>query len=240
MPPPRQLLRVSKHGPPPATKAVTPGGPAGPGLDTPGGFRAKKPTVAFLAGQLESLSAALPALTARLEQMDARQQDLSDLVASPHEPPPSPWGPTPKLPAAKSLLGSPPPTRVPELVAAQEQELQDLQDQTEESAQDPLAQAMLAQSQALTSLVSQLAAASGEPLLDLAGSGSVGVRGASQRANVQDELAQGKGTFFTQVLSNLARRMQPALQHASSPGNLLRKGYSLSRYWERFGGWSAS
>ena len=122
---------------------------------------------------------------------------------------------------------------MPELV----QELQDLQDQTEERAQDPLAQAMLAQSQALTSLVSQLAAASGEPLLDLAGSGSVGVR---QRAKLQDELAQGKGTFFTQVLSNLARRMQPALQHASSPGDLLRQGYSLSRYWERFRGWSAS
>ena len=45
-------------------------------------------------------------LTARLEQMDARQQDLSDLVASGAAAPlrrplslqpPSAWGPTPKL-----------------------------------------------------------------------------------------------------------------------------------------------
>ena len=53
-----------------------------------------------------------------------------------------------------------------------------------------LAQAMLAQSQALTSLVAQLASASTDPVLDLGGAGAVGVRGASQRARLQDELAQ--------------------------------------------------
>ena len=170
------------------------------------------------------------------------QQDLSELVAAGAAAPlrrplslqpPTAWGAVPKLPAAaKSVLGAPPPTRAPELLAIQEHELQDLQDQAEDRSQDPLAQAMLAQSQALTLLVSQLAAASGEPLLDFAGTGSVGVRGASQRAKLQEELAQGKGTFFAQVLANLLR--------ASCPGDLLRQGYSLSRYWERFGGWSAS
>ena len=65
-------------------------------------------------------------------------------------------------------------------------------------------------------------AGSNDPMLDLAPSGSVGVRGASQRAKFQEDLASGKGTFFAQVLANLTRRMQPALVHTSTP-----------RCWER-------
>ncbi|CAE7191860.1 unnamed protein product [Symbiodinium microadriaticum] len=105
-------------------------------------------------------------------------------------------------------------------------------------AQNPLAQAMLAQSQALTSLVQQLAASSADPVLDLGAAGSVGVRGASQRAHFQEELAQGKGVFFRQVLQNLGRRMAPSQVVAGSPEAMLEQGLTLSRYWERFGGWA--
>ena len=97
---------------------------------------------------------------------------------------------------------------------------------------------VLAQSQALTSLVQQLATASADPVLDLGAAGSVGVRGASQRAHFQDELAQGKGVFFRQVLQNLARRMAPSQAVTGSPASMLEQGLTLSRYWERFGGWS--
>ena len=45
---------------------------------------------------------------------------------------------------------------------------------------------------------------------------------------MQEELASGRGTFFSAVLQN----MSPA---SSDPLEPLQNGASLSRYWERFG-----
>ena len=98
------------------------------------------------------------------------------------------------------MLGAPPPTRTPELLAIEEHELQDLQDQAEDRSQDPLAQAMLAQSQALTSLVSQLAAASGSRLWRT--SPRLRRYWVCRR---QRCLAEGKAAGGAQVLANLAR-----------------------------------
>ncbi|OLP77151.1 hypothetical protein AK812_SmicGene42825 [Symbiodinium microadriaticum] len=166
----------------------------------------KRPSVAGLASQLETLMGVLPALTARLDGMDQRQQELSHLVstgaAAPlRRPLGDPLGSTAKVPPMVQAKLGPPPL-------------------------------------ALTSLVQQLATASADPVLDLGAAGSVGVRGASQRAHFQDELAQGKGVFFRQVLQNLARRMAPSQAVTGSPASMLEQGLTLSRYWERFGGWS--
>ena len=78
-------------------------------------------------------------------------------------------------------------------------EAEELQQEGVEQGNDPLlAQAVLAQSQALTALVSQLAAASSDPVLDLGGQG-VSTRGAAQRAKLQEELASGRGSFTLKV-----------------------------------------
>ncbi|OLP77322.1 hypothetical protein AK812_SmicGene42627 [Symbiodinium microadriaticum] len=62
--------------------------------------------------------------------------------------------------------------------------------------------------------------------------------GASQRAKMQDELSSGRGTFYTAVLQNMARRMSPAVAPSADPAELLQQGVCLSRYWERFGGFA--
>ena len=73
-----------------------------------------------------------------------------------------------------------------------------------------LAKAVLAQSQALTALVGQIAQNSQGPLLDLGSStSSASTRGAQGRARLQAELATHSGTFCLSVLRAMARRMQP-------------------------------
>ena len=197
----------------------------------------KRPSVAGLASQLETLMGVLPALTARLDGMDQRQQELSHLVSTAplRRPLGDSLGASAKVPPMVQVKLGPPPTARPPLLRAAceaEEEAREAEDlEVDPEPQNPLAQAMLAQSQALTSLVQQLATASADPVLDLGAAGSVGVP-------FQDELAQGKGVFFRQVLQNLARRMAPSQAVAGSPASMLEQGLTLSRYWERFGGWS--
>ena len=69
---------------------------------------------------------------------------------------------------------------------------------------------------------------------------SLGVRGSAQRARLQEDLAQGRGLFYQQVCANMARRMMPSQQPGASQTELVNQGISLTRYWERFGGWSGS
>ena len=52
---------------------------------------------------------------------------------------------------------------------------------------------------------------------------------------MQEELASGRGTFFSAVLQNMSRRISPALPASSDSVEPLQSGASLSRYWERFG-----
>ena len=81
-----------------------------------------------------------------------------------------------------------------------------------------LAQAVLEQSRALTSLVSQLSQG-GDPLLDgHQGSSaiSLGSRGAQGREKLQQELASRSGGFFLSVLQNAYKRMKPAARVPTS------------------------
>ena len=120
-------------------------------------------------------------------------------------------------------------------------ELAELEDEKLEqppsSSSDTLAAAVLAQSKALTALVSQLAANNSDPMLEL-GSGSFGAstRGAQGRARLQSELAAQRGTFFNSVLVSMSRRMFPTQPADGSPEELLQKGVCGTKYLERFGG----
>ena len=102
-----------------------------------------------------------------------------------------------------------------------------------------LTQAVLAQSSALTALVGQVAAISGDPLQDLAGGTStLSSRGATGRAKLQQELAAQKGIFYTSILQAMARRMNPSMSsNATRPMELLSRGVTATRYVERYGGY---
>ena len=121
-------------------------------------------------------------------------------------------------------------------VSAAGAEAAELLEEGEDGTSNPLAQAVLAQSRAMTALVSQLASSSNDPILDMGSQGSVSTRGAAQRAKLQDELASGRGGFYAAVLANMARRMSPAAPASPDPSVLLSQGVSLTRYFERFGG----
>ena len=94
------------------------------------------------------------------------------------------------------------------------------------------------QSQALTTLVSQIAAAGQDPMADLTGaSSSTSTRGAQGRARLQAELARHQGTFFLSVLQQMARRMAPTSVAEVTPAELVERGITGTRYLERFGGY---
>ena len=73
---------------------------------------------------------------------------------------------------------------------------------------EPLAQAMLLQAKALTSLVGQLAGSTADSLLDLPGTSvSTSTKGTTGRLRIQAELAQRDGSFFDRVFAAAGRRM---------------------------------
>ena len=117
---------------------------------------------------------------------------------------------------------------------AEAQELEEEQILPGESAAT-LTQAVLMQSQALSSLVSQLA--SGEAVDTAGGSLSFSNKGAQGRMRLQQELAQHKGVFFDAVFSSMVRRMQPALPSNCAPAELATRGVTASQYVERYGGY---
>ena len=84
---------------------------------------------------------------------------------------------------------------------------QDTEEMTLElpESQPDFAQAMLAQSQALTALVAQIANGSGDPFHDLGTtSGSLSPKGSTGQARLQAELAAHRGTFFTSILQSMS------------------------------------
>ena len=95
------------------------------------------------------------------------------------------------------------------------------------SQPDALAAAVLAQSNALVSLVGQLAQGSSEPRLDAPSSTSV--RGALSRQRLQQELCS-PGSFAKKVRQNAAQRMNPT--GLGEPDIA-----TMTRYLERFGGY---
>lgn len=101
-----------------------------------------------------------------------------------------------------------------------------------------LARAVLAQSNALTALVGQLAQG-GDSMADLSTSWTSGLstKGAVGRARLQQELSQHKGVFFNSVIQAMARRMHPSSPVDLEPLQLMERGVFPSAYMERFGGY---
>ena len=216
----------------------------------------KKVTTAELAATMDSLMQAIPTLTSQMEQLHRRQVEfescLSTTTSSGRPMLSKPLGGLP--PQNSSLLGDvmknipgPPRTQAraaPGLLASPQvkKPLEVLELENEKIAapmeDSSLAKAVLAQSQALTTLVTQIAHASSDPMSDLSGSSTTpGSRGSMGRARLQSELAAHRGSFFTSVLAQMARRMNPTSSVEASPKELLERGVSGVKYLERFGGY---
>ena len=225
------------------------------------GAKTKRVTTASLSAQLEGVVAALPALTEKLEALTMRQTSLEHQLPGLGRSTPAtlaqPLGgsldlPRPQLgPLARTLQSPPrtlhqpiPGTLASGAVGPRQAELQALAEEKvvlstgSVPRDDALAQAVFAQSQALTHLVAQIASAQGDPMSDLTSGTSAGSKGAAGRAKLQAELAAQKGTFFKAVVQSMARRMSPTASTEGSYQELLDKGISGVRYLERFGGYS--
>lgn len=218
----------------------------------------KRATTASLAASLDSLMTAIPNLTSQVQALQDRQvrfeeklaaaplttraqltQPLSSLLQTPPRPTFEQMAknmtPPPRTAASPALGILAPLTEKPAMVKELEAEKPELP----LGDQSSLAQAVLAQSQALTTLVSQIASASSDPMSELSGTAaSTGNRGAQGRDRLQAELAQHKGTFFIAVLQAMARRMSPTSSVDLSPQEMLNRGISGTRYLERFGGYA--
>ena len=137
-------------------------------------------------------------------------------------------------------LGPPPPVRRQPPAAEEQPDKEELMQEALGVGELPymsgagsLTSAVLAQSQALVALVSQMSSGAGDPLLDVpAGQSSSSVRGSVNRARLQEELATRGGTFATKVRANMARRMDPT-------GLLAEDQVSYMRFLERHGGFSS-
>ena len=119
-----------------------------------------------------------------------------------------------------------------------EQEKQDALEGYGQTSDNALAMAVLEQSKALTSLVAQISSASQDPMADLLHGSSGSTRGSIGRARLQAELAAQRGTFFTEVLQQISRRMSPTSSPDVSPQVMLDRGISGVKYLERFGGFA--
>ena len=257
--PKRAVLRLDRE-PPKATAPRQAGLGSATSTEGAGPPKPKRPTTSALASQLELIAQSLPEITQRLASLENRVAlgpvgPLAQPLGQPSGIPAPPEPPTSQLlgavPKANhrpmqilSAVGPPPATRLanqkaqlPVAAGQAEVDMEEMAADIEGPSQDSsLAQAVLAQSKALTALVGQLTH-SPDPVLDL-GSNTVSTRGAAQRARLQEDLSSGKGAFYQAVLQNMARRMNPSSMPESDPGLLLQSGVCLSRYWERFGGWS--
>ena len=222
-------------------------GITGEGLPT----QKRKPTVASLAESLEALTAALPAITDSLQDLkdrtaaiEAGQTKPSDRTSALRRPLGGlamPGSPTASTRAASVVKDMPPPrsTSAPAKqprVSFSQANAEEMEMELE-GEQSQLAKAMLAQTQALTTLVSHLASNSSDPFQDLSSStSSLSTKGAVSRARLQAELAAHKGVFFTSVIQSMARRMQPSVSAEVEMSTLRSRGVTPTQYLERFGG----
>ena len=218
----------------------------------------KRATAASLAASLESLMMAIPTLASQMMQaLQDRQVKFEEkLAAAPMTTrsqltqPLSSLLQTPPRPSfeqvAKHMTPPPRTSASPALgllapLAEQPAVVKELEEEKLPIAlgdQSSLARAVLAQSQALTTLVSQIASASSDPMTELSGTGtSTGTRGAQGRARLQAELAQHKGSFFASVLQSMARRMAPTSSTDLTPQEMMNRGICGTKYIERFGGY---
>eukprot|EP00435_Cladocopium_sp_Y103_P040841 s2722_g11.t1 len=248
-------LREGEEEPPPRPRRRKPTVPGQEGPTLP----AKKPTVASLAGSMEQLLNAnlgmqkqLEALQNRQLQLESRSMQQNVMVPAHHAALRQPISSALTAPHVSShtiaqQVGTPPRTAAPVSPGLlrshmmKPPEVGELEAERfgidQSSSRDPLAQAVLAQSNALTALVSQLASQSSDPMLELSSLGAnAGTRGAQGRARLQMDLAAQKGVFFNSVLASMARRMFPTLPAEGSPQELMNRGICGTKYLERFGG----
>ena len=222
----------------------------------------KKPkvTTASLAEQLTAVTEILPSIATRLDSLHQEQQALKaqmgaqELVVPPR---PSQQPVSTSLASFAKMVGSPPrvkasatafsaPTSkaVPPLVPSMDGPLT-LQEQAEEHPApggSTLAMAVLEQSKALTTLVSQLQAG-GDPLLDAQTSASgfsLGSKGAAGREKLQTELLNRSGNFYLAVTQNAWRRMKPATRMPPDITSVASTDFSMVSYLEKFGGYGGS
>lgn len=217
----------------------------------------KKPTLASLSTQLESLAAALPALMDQVSQLTTRQATLEKQQAHAQVRPPAPLPPSRASLPISSLLGSPttslqevarvagPPPRTKSAAVPRspptklirnipEDEPEDL-DGEPLSPQAPYAEALLEQSRALAALVAHFQLGAHDPMSELANTTSaIGVKGAVGREKLQRELSLGNGQFFLRVAQSMSRRMSPTSPLPQSTEDLA--GVSMLSYLEKFGG----
>lgn len=232
----------------PAVGGGTPTGTAVP-------EKPKRITTASLAASMEQLLDLVPSLSSQLQTLAQRQDALENRVAVPTRA--SALGLSQPLAAGLSrspvsssmvanVVAPPPRTKEPALhplgldLDFRPTDLKALEEDKQMGVpgEGDLAKAVLAQSQALTALVGQIAQSSQDPLADLSStSSSASTRGSQGRARLQAELAQHSGNFYLSVLRAMARRMQPTAPCTGSPAELLERGVCGTRYMERFGGY---
>ena len=245
---------------PKASRATARPGGTGGGKPAP---QKKKPTVANLATSVESLAAALPAISTQLANLAKRQSEVEaqmmqggrvTALAAPLGGHATGGSSAPLMAKPKSFLMEMPPPKTAQspqplpvktipaessAVLGKPLEVSALEGEGEPVGSD-LAKAVLAQSQALTALVGQIAQQA-DPLADVSSSSmTFSSRGAMGRARLQQELAAHRGVFFHSVCQNMARRMYPSQSCDMQPLDLLHRGVSATHYLERFGGFGKS
>ena len=214
----------------------------------------KRPTVASLAGSLEKLLDANLGMQKQLEALSSRQQALEQKSINPAALVPAHQAVL-RQPISSALtglpvssqdvaqqVGAPPRTvapaspgllRSPLVKPAALGELEVEKYQTGQSSSgDHLAQAVLAQSTALTALVQQLASQTVDPLLDLGTSGSTAsTRGARDAAALLavtlDQAAFDNGRFDLALLLCLQEE-PPSTVFSHKPTTILSKARSFS------------
>ena len=206
----------------------------------------KKATTSSLAADLESLKSAIPNLVAQVDALHSRlgQGESTRLGGGLSKPLSAslsvPQVSTPLSAIAKGLAapprtqtrGSPGMLGSPFLTPGKPGEVQELEKEKQDALEgfgqtsdNALALAVLEQSKALTSLVAQISSASQDPMADLLHGSSGSTRGSIGRAKLQAELAAQRGTFFTEVLQQISRRMSPTSSPDVSPQSDAGQGH---------------
>ena len=215
--------------------------------------KAKKITTTQLAEQMSALMDALPQITGQLMQLQQDQQELKKHVTEVGDKGrlrPSQLPVSAPIQKFAGMIGSPPKVKQtiyltpppPKLLQKGLDSQLNVQEQAEEMPHsDPLANAVLEQSRALTTLVTHLQQG-GDPLLGMqegASSSSLSSRGSAGRERLQRQLSARSGNFCLAVLQNAARRLQPAAKLPQSIQEAAEANFSIIPYLECYGGYGA-
>ena len=224
---------------------------------------AKKPAVEkakrltgpqLVAENIKSLAEMVPNIAAQLNAIQEEQRRMrSEMEERANKPPlrPSQVPISMDMQNLGKVLGAPPRTKQvvfsppPPKQMSPAQPVEEVQAPIEEVQQEgqgevegggSLAMAVLEQSRALTTLVSQLQ--SGDPLLDSHQSSfSTSSKGAQGREKLQSELSARSGNFMLSVMQLAMRRMRPASPMPTSLSQIAETDFSMVSYLERFGGY---